>query len=68
MSIAELFKEVQELVGPNEEVVELKSVTGEGRVIGLYFSAHWCPPCRSVLIPFILGTPLSSHPFGFLVP
>jgi nucleoredoxin len=20
---------------------------GSGRVLGLYFSAHWCPPCRA---------------------
>lgn len=23
------------------------SFEGSGRVLGLYFSAHWCPPCRA---------------------
>jgi len=27
--------------------VELSSLRGEGKVIGLYFSAHWCPPCQA---------------------
>ena len=26
-------------------VVDLKDITSK-RFIGLYFSAHWCPPCR----------------------
>ncbi|KXJ29402.1 nucleoredoxin [Exaiptasia diaphana] len=26
--------------------VEVESLIGEDKVIGLYFSAHWCPPCR----------------------
>jgi len=26
--------------------VETSSLSGEGRYVGLYFSAHWCPPCR----------------------
>ena len=26
--------------------VDVKSLCGEGKVMGLYFSAHWCPPCR----------------------
>ena len=27
-------------------VVKTSNVGGEGVTIGLYFSAHWCPPCR----------------------
>ncbi|KAJ8312501.1 hypothetical protein KUTeg_009874, partial [Tegillarca granosa] len=26
--------------------VEVRSLFGPGRVLGVYFSAHWCPPCR----------------------
>ena len=28
--------------------VSVASLEKEGSVIGLYFSAHWCPPCRYV--------------------
>jgi len=31
--------------GKNGEV-ETASFCGEGRYVALYFSAHWCPPCR----------------------
>lgn len=24
----------------------VESICGEGKTVGLYFSAHWCPPCR----------------------
>ena len=26
---------------------DVADLVGEGCVIGLYFSAHWCPPCRT---------------------
>lgn len=31
----------------SKETVTVESVAGEGKVLGLYFSAHWCPPCRA---------------------
>jgi len=30
-----------------EEVKTSTLSTAKGSVIGLYFSAHWCPPCRA---------------------
>jgi len=32
------------LIGKDEHPVEASSL--DGKVFGLYFSAHWCPPCR----------------------
>ena len=29
-----------------KENIEVKSLQKEGGVVGIYFSAHWCPPCR----------------------
>ncbi|CAH1232255.1 NXN [Branchiostoma lanceolatum] len=40
-----LGDKLQKKVGETESV-ETKSLLGEGRYLGLYFSAHWCPPCR----------------------
>ncbi|KAG2425623.1 hypothetical protein HYH02_014996 [Chlamydomonas schloesseri] len=34
------------LLGPAGAQVSVSSITGPGKVIALYFSAHWCPPCR----------------------
>lgn len=34
------------LLGKDGVSVPLSQVTGKGKVLGLYFSAHWCPPCR----------------------
>ena len=35
------------MVGENKKEVDVQSLTGEGNVVGIYFSAHWCPPCRA---------------------
>merc|ERR550514_2002878 len=34
------------LSGTEGETVEVDDLRGAGKYIGLYFSAHWCPPCR----------------------
>ena len=36
-----------EFMSSDGESVELDALRGEGKVIGLYFSAHWCPPCKA---------------------
>jgi nucleoredoxin len=35
------------LKGTDGETVDVDEIKGAGKVIGLYFSAHWCPPCRA---------------------
>lgn len=35
-----------EVVRNNGDKVSVSSLSGEGKVVGIYFSAHWCPPCR----------------------
>ena len=36
----------KKLVKNDGQEVEESSLMAEGNVIGIYFSAHWCPPCR----------------------
>ena len=36
-----------ELSGQDDCSVKTSTLCGAGKVIGLYFSAHWCPPCRA---------------------
>lgn len=37
----------QHIVDQSGQAVKWSSLTGTGKFLGLYFSAHWCPPCRS---------------------
>ncbi|XP_006008021.1 nucleoredoxin-like [Latimeria chalumnae] len=50
-----LFSEVMEgpLIRNGEETLDMKTL--EGSHLALYFSAHWCPPCRS-FTPFLVET------------
>lgn len=46
MALTELFTGVTDFVTKGDEKVSVESLQGEGKVLGIYFSAHWCPPCR----------------------
>ena len=47
-----VMSELTALLGVNKllkgagEEVNVESLASEGSVLGLYFSAHWCPPCK----------------------
>jgi len=34
------------VIGKDGNAVDLANVFKDGTVVGIYFSAHWCPPCR----------------------
>jgi len=36
-----------QVVNQKGEKISVTSFSGSGKVVGLYFSAHWCPPCRA---------------------
>ena len=47
---AEVHPEVQKLIPGNlidQNFNQVNSENLEGKIIGLYFSAGWCPPCRT---------------------
>jgi len=61
------FASLEELLGPelvdaNGNKVELSSL--EGKVIGLYFSAEWCPPCRAFTPDLVRAASGSSNDFA----
>ena len=37
----------KEVVNNAGEKTPIDSLLQEGKYVGIYFSAHWCPPCRS---------------------
>jgi len=36
----------QQLLKKDGTVVSADSALADKKIIGFYFSAHWCPPCR----------------------
>ncbi|XP_046576967.1 LOW QUALITY PROTEIN: nucleoredoxin-like [Haliotis rubra] len=57
MSVGNDFAELfgQSVMGKDKSEVPVSSFTGEQKYVGIYFSAHWCPPCRNftpVLVEF----------------
>lgn len=47
--MADTFKTLlgETLVGKDGTDIGIEAICGEGKTVGFYFSAHWCPPCRS---------------------
>ena len=45
MSLSGIIGDTVINTGDHAEIA-VSSFEKEGAVVGLYFSAHWCPPCR----------------------
>lgn len=61
---------VIKLSGDTVEEVKVESLCGKDSVIGIYFSAHWCPPCRGFtpqLIEFYKNEKLKKNSAKFEV-
>eukprot|EP00045_Choanoeca_perplexa_P001209 m.18388 g.18388 ORF g.18388 m.18388 type:complete len:166 (-) comp10800_c0_seq1:115-612(-) len=56
-----------EFVNSKGETVSAESL--QGKIVGIYFSAHWCPPCRGFtpkLAEFYKSLQASGKPFEII--
>ena len=57
-----------ELRDANGETVSIERL--KGKIVGLYFSAHWCPPCRKftpALVKFYDQLQQQNQPFEIVL-
>ncbi|XP_068230508.1 nucleoredoxin-like [Palaemon carinicauda] len=47
MAHASLVSSIGEQLQSHSGAVSLHDISGPDKIIALYFSAHWCPPCRA---------------------
>ncbi len=57
----------KKLLNQKGELVDTESVLADKQVIAVYFSAHWCPPCRQ-FTPMLkeFFQELSAEPFTII--
>lgn len=46
MSFSNLFLDVKELMNPKGDLIPIEKALKDIDNLFLYFSAHWCSPCR----------------------